>query len=183
MHTIPDWYYYLLTIIFYTLPFITLYLWQKLKKLSVFPLNQILKEVGRENIQEVKLVKGKQMNITPDGIDLDYVKLLDAYGSLKNYEDLVMKDFETMRKYLYKNVEMLDNFSQTLYRLRKTIDEIKDVSDYLEVKVAMSEVLAQIEDEFTRTAKHIENYIEQEKEAHGEGHEPEEIKERRNKDE
>lgn len=144
-------------------PFIILFLYQKIKKISTVSINIDKKELVKEAIKRsdingeidelAKMLCSKDM--------VNYTILLDTYGSFSNYEDAMMKDFDIMRSYL----------KEVLSNLKIIIDDIQDLLDKLdshhtEIDELVVVKLNQYKNDYSLCYENLKSFIESEEHAH-----------------
>lgn len=151
---------------FFISPFIILYLYRKNKETSAVRIK------ATPEIQEL---------LNNLNADLDaYIQLIEVYGSIQNYEDARMKDFEIMRGYL-KTV--LNTLHSAVKNLSLFLDEV-DLIDGRSLRKITKDYMSFVIDDYKKCAENLSHFIESEEEAHTQAHSTQEIfEERRKRDE
>lgn len=160
----------LIKIYLFVSPFIILYLYNKLKFSNNWQRN-------------VDVSKELEKITNNPAIDFQaYLGLVAAYGSVREYEDARMKDFETMRGYLKTMITVLEGVNNNFTAMDDYVREnIKHNGDYLEVLNTLMDYFKSQKKDINRVIEHITEFVSSEEEAHSNAHDFEDIREERRK--
>lgn len=164
----------LIKIYLFISPFVILFLYRKLKNISIVSVNLDKKELIKEAIKRSEVSKDidnlAEMLCSEDM--LNYTMLLDTYGSFSNYEDARMKDFDIMRGYLK---EVLSNLGIIINDISDLLDRLDSHHTELIDKIVVMK-LKQYKSDYSLCYENLKNFIESEEKAHGK-HTDEQIRE------
>lgn len=159
------WLVLLIKIYLFISPFIILFLYQKVKNMSLVSINIDKKDLVREAIERsgldddidrlVEMICSEDM--------LNYTMILDTYGSFSDYEDARMKDFDIMRGYLK---EVLSNLGIIVKDISDLLDRLDSHHTEMIDKVVKAK-LTQYKNDYSLFYENLKNFIESEEKAHG----------------
>lgn len=168
------WLILLIKIYLFISPFVILFLYQKVKNMSLVSINIDKKDLVKEAIERGGLDDDidnlAEMLCSEDM--LNYTMLLDTYGSFSNYEDARMKDFDIMRGYLK---DVLSNLGIIVKDISDLLDRLDSHHTEMIDKVVKAK-LTQYKSDYSLCYENLKNFIESEEKAHGK-HTDEQIRE------
>ena len=161
----PYWLVLLVKIYLFISPFIILFLYQKVKNMSLVSIvdkKDLVKEAIERCGLDDDIDKLAEMICSEDM--LNYTIILDTYGSFSDYEDARMKDFDIMRGYLK---EVLSNLGIIIDDIQALLDRLDSHHTEMIDKVVKAK-LAQYKNDYSLCYENLKNFIESEEKAHGE---------------